>query len=455
MEATPPGPQGMPVVGSAPRFFDDQLKFLTDCRQSYGDIASFALGSNTAYLITNPDDIEQVLVKNADIYRKPNFNKRLDDVIGRGLLLNDGGESWRKQRQRSQPAYRLRKFMQDQQIESARKSIEEFTEHWTDGDTIAVREEMTRSTVKIIGEALFGVTFTEGTVEMIRQQLEPLRNGFKPDIVRAVSPDWISSPSDQEFDEAHATLRSLADVLIRKRRQELPEKQATIDGEVQNEPTDVLSIMLHATRQNEIDEELLRQELLTVLLAGTDTTGLALAYTWYLLAHHPEVESRLHDELELVLGGDPPTAADLSNLNYTDRVVKETMRLYPPAHLTIREPTEPVELASYRIPRGAAVLLSQWVVHRDPRWYDDPETFDPDRWTNDRARQRPNYAYFPFGAGPRQCIGKPVAETEMKLITSTIAQNHRLEHTSTEPLVFDPAVTLQPADSIEMIVRDR
>lgn len=136
-------------------------------------------------------------------------------------------------------------------------------------------------------------------------------------------------------------------------------------------------------------------------------------------------------------------------------MVKEAMRLYPPAHLTIREPTEPVKLADYRIPKGAAVLLSQWVVHRDPRWYDDPETFDPDRWTNDRARKRPTYAYFPFGAGPRQCIGKSIAEHEMKLIISTIAQDYRLEHTSTEPLEFDPAVTLQPAGPIEMVVRGR
>lgn len=308
-------------MGSAPRFFDDQLKFLTNCRQSYGDIAAFALGTNTAYLITHPDTIEQVLVKDVNIYRKPNFNDQLEDVIGGGLLLNEGGESWREQRQRSQPAYRLSKFMQDHQIESARKLTEKLTKHWADGDTIAVHEEMTRVTMEIIVEALFGVTFTEETVEMIRRQLEPLRDGFRPNIARAASPDWMSSPPDQEFEEAHATLRSLGDVLIRKRRQELPEKQAIIDGEITDEPTDILSIMLRATRQNEIDEELLRQELLTVLLAGIDTTALALTYTWYLLAHHPEVEARLHDELESVLGENPPTAAGLRNLDYTDSVV--------------------------------------------------------------------------------------------------------------------------------------
>lgn len=456
MGITPPGPQGMPIAGSAPRFLDDQLSFITGCRQSYGDIASFSLGPDEAHLIANPDDIEQVLVNDPETYRKPNFNGPLGDVIGDGILLHEGGESWWEQRQRSQPAYSMRKFMQEEQIAPVREHTEDLIAGWDDGETTAIQEDMVRLAIRNISYALFDIKFSQSDVETIGRQLEPLGDAFEPDLVRSVLPDWMPSPPDREFEGAHANLRSFMDEIIRKRRGAMADLQSeTTDGEAATEPTDVLSIMLRATQQADISEDLLRQELLTALLAGTDTTGLSLTYAWYLLAQHPEAEARLHDELESVLGGEPPTADDLWDLDYTERVLKEAMRLYPPVYLIVREPEEPVELAGYQIPEGSAVMLSQWAVHRDPQWYDEPETFDPDRWTRERAADRPKHAYFPFGAGPRRCIGKPIAEPEMKLVLATIAQNYRLEHVQGGPPEFEPAVTLQPADSVEMTVRKR
>lgn len=451
--ASPPGPNGMPVVGSTPRFLSDQLRFLTSCREAYGDITSFNLGPDSAYLLSHPKEIKQILVTDADTYRKPNFSSPLGDVIGDGLLLHEGGEAWWERRRRSQPAYSMRKFMEEQQIGAAKTYTKDLIDNWEAGEAVTVQEDMVRVAIRVIADALFGIRFSENTVDTVAQQLEPLGTEFEPDIARAVLPDWVPTPTSREFQGAHANLRSFMSEIVQERRHELA--GGTHDDTASGPPTDVLSIMVRATQNEEIDDELLIQELLTVLLAGTDTTALALTYTWYLLAQHPDIEDKLHEEVDSVLDGSPPTADDLQELEYTERVLSEAMRLYPPVYLMVREPQEPVELAGYQIPSGSTVMLSQWTVHRDPRWYDDPETFDPDRWTNERTNERPKHSYFPFGAGPRQCIGKPVARPEMKLVLSTIAQHYRLENPQPNSLEFEPVVTLHPADRIKLTARTR
>ena len=453
--SSPPGPKGMPVVGSTPRFLRDQLRFLTSCREAYGDLVSFDLGPDTAYVATHPDHVKKVLVSDADKYRKPNFSGALGDVIGDGILLHEGGDPWWERRQRSQPAYSMRKFLEEQQVEAARTYTAELLSRWEDGETIRIREEMVRIAIRIVADSLFDIQFNESTVDTIARQLEPLGAEFEPDIAGAVLPEWVPTPTDRSFQRSHSNLRRFMDEIVRERRSELTDDSALGSSSNSRPPTDVLSIMIRATENGEIDTELLQQELLTVLLAGTDTTALALTYAWYCLSKNPDVEAKLHDELESVLGDSPPTSDDLRELEYTERVLSESMRLYPPVYLTIREARETVELDGYRVPAGAIIMLPQWVIHRDPRWYDDPKAFEPDRWTRERTSSRPKYSYFPFGAGPRQCIGKPVARPEMKLVLSTIAQNYRLENPQPKSLDFNPAVTLQPADEITMTARKR
>jgi cytochrome P450 len=453
--SSPPGPKGMPVVGSTPTFLRQQLRFLTSCRDAYGDLASFDLGPDTAYVATHPDHVKRVLVSEADKYRKPDFSGALGDVIGNGLLLHEGGDGWWERRQRSQPAYSMRKFLEEQQVEAARTCTADLMERWEDGQSVRIQEEMIRIALRIVADSLFDIQFSERTVEAVARQLEPLGAEFEPDIARAVLPEWVPTPPDRGFQRSHANLRSFMDEIVRERRPELAGNSTTDSSAGAGAPNDVLSIMIRASENNEIDTELLRQELLTVLLAGTDTTALALNYTWYLLSQNPEAESKLHDEIESVLGGSPPTGEDLRDLKYTEHVLSESMRLYPPVYLTVREARKPVELDGYRIPTGSIVMLPQWVIHRDQRWYDEPEKFDPDRWTRERTSNRPKHSYFPFGAGPRQCIGKPVARPEMKLVIATIAQNYRLQNPQPKSLEFEPAVTLQPAERITMTAQKR
>ena len=453
--SSPPGPKGMPFVGSTPRFLRDQLLFLTSCREAYGDLVSFDLGPDTAYVATHPDHVKQVLVSDADKYRKPNFSGALGDVIGNGLLLHEGGDPWWERRQRSQPAYRMRKFLEEQQVEAARTYTAELMGRWEDGQTVRIQEEMVRIAIRIVADSLFDIQFSESTVDAVARQLEPLGAEFEPDIAGAVLPEWVPTPTDRDFQRSHANLRSFMDEIVRERRPELTENSTTDIPAGSGAPNDVLSIMTRASETNEIDTELLRQELLTVLLAGTDTTALALTYTWYLLSQNPEAEAKLHDEIESVLGDSPPTGEDLRDLEYTEHVLSESMRMYPPVYLTVRETREPVELDGYRVPAGSIIMLPQWVIHRDPRWYDEPEKFDPDRWTREQTSNRPKYSYFPFGAGPRQCIGKPVARPEMKLVLATIAQNYQLQDPQPKSVEFEPAVTLQPADRITMTARKR
>jgi cytochrome P450 len=194
---------------------------------------------------------------------------------------------------------------------------------------------------------------------------------------------------------------------------------------------------------------------MTMLLAGHDTTALSLTYTWFLLSEHPEVERRFHEELDTVLGGGSPTAAEARKLGYTNRVLTEAMRLYPPVYTLFRETVAPMDLAGYDVPAGSLLMLPQWGVHRDSRWYDDPEEFDPDRWLPERAEKRHRFAYFPFGGGSRSCIGRQFSLLEATLILATVGREYRLERVGEGPLDLRPSLTMHPADGMAMRVHRR
>ncbi|WP_129113861.1 cytochrome P450 [Halegenticoccus tardaugens] len=450
MRATPPGPKQAPLLGNTRQFFRDSLSFMTACREAYGDVSRFRVGSTDLYLIANPADIQRVLATEAAHYRKPTFQDSLNEVLGDGLLLNEGNDLWERQRRRAQPAFQIQRVLHPEATAALTRYTKELLAEWRPGETIDIHSEMLTLTLKAIGKLMFDVEFENAEIQRIRKNLEPLGQEFEPNFLQALLPDWAPTPPNPRFQAGLEGLRQdMLDLVDQRLETTNPTANET------EEPADFLTVMLRAfQREADVDEDLLRDELITILLAGQDTTALALTYTLTLLAEHPEIEVRLHEELVSTLGEGPIMPETLFELSSLDRIIKESLRMYPPVHAMAREPRLDVRLGGYRIPKGAGVLLSQWVTHRDPRWYTEPETFDPDRWQTERRATRPGYAYFPFGGGPRVCIGKTIAVIEIKLILATILRQYRFERASDEPIELEPVVTMQPKGPVEMVVRE-
>ena len=294
---------------------------------------------------------------------------------------------------------------------------------------------------------MMGVELSEQRVRTIEEQLLPLGQRFEPDPIRFAMPQWMPMPDDAEFDRAMGTLDEVLDDIIAVREESL--------GTAEDGPMDFLSVLLRARDDGNQSPEQLRDEMMTMLLAGHDTTALTLTYTWFLLSEHPEVEQRVHEELDDVIGDDRPGMEHVRELDYLEWVIQEAMRLYPPVYTIFREPTEDVTLSGYEVEAGTTLMVPQWGVHRSERFYDDPETFDPERWKPERAKERPRFAYFPFGGGPRHCIGKHLAMLEAQLIVATTAQRYELEFLGETPLELMPSLTAHPRQEMSMQVRER
>ncbi|WP_435178066.1 cytochrome P450 [Halorussus sp. AFM4] len=445
MSSSPPGPKGEPLFGSSRRYARDPFRFLSACEQAYGDVVRFDLGPLDTYLLTDPADVERVLVSEADRFRKPEFqDDALGELLGKGLLLSEG-QTWRKQRDLARPAFRpgrLTGFAEDIVAHN-----DDLLATWSDGAEVDVELDMTEVTLAVIVDLMLGTDLDDRRVRTIREALEPLGARFEPDPVRFAAPQWLPMPGDAKYRNAVETMEGVIDDIVAERRGTHGDP-ATDEG-----PDDLLSILLRAQDRSEQSDRQIRDEVMTMLLAGHDTTALTLTYTWYLLSRHPEIERRVHEEVDAVLGDDPPTMADVRELDLVERVVDEAMRLYPPVYTMFREPKGPVELGGYQIPDDAAVMLSQWALHRSARYWDAPDEFDPDRWTRDA--DRPRFAYFPFGGGPRHCIGKHLAKLEAKLILARTAQRYRLEYARKRDPELRPTLTMHPKDGMPMRVRER
>jgi cytochrome P450 len=449
MSTEPPGPKGSPVIGNSGQYARDPFSFITACAEAYGDVAHFELGPIETYMITNPADIERVLVTDDAKYRKPAFqDDAIGDLLGEGLLLSDG-ETWRKQRELAQPAFLMSRLsgLSEMMTDYTAETIAD----WSPGDVVDIEIEMARLTVKIIVEAMFGSSIDDQRVRTVQENLEPLGSRFEPNPLRFAIPDWAPTRENREYKKALSTIEGIVWDLIEERE---GTHHADGAGEA-GEPMDLLSILLRARDRGEQSDENLRDEMVTMLLAGHDTTALTLTYTWYLLSEHPEVESRLHDELVSLLGGERPTFADVRGMEYTEAVLNEAMRLYPPVYTIFREPQVDVRLGGYRIPAGSAVMLPQWAVHRSERYWDSPLEFDPDRWLDERADDRPRFAFFPFGGGPRFCIGKQLSLLEARLILGTVCQQYRLEYQGDEPFDLRGSLTMHPRQAMSMRVVER
>jgi len=446
MADAPPGPKGEPLFGASRKYADDPFAFIDALEESYGDLARFEMGPMETYMVTGPADIERILLTEADSFRKPDFQSdALGDLLGEGLLLSEG-DTWQQQRELANPAFSMGRLagMTDRVADHA----EEMVDDWTAGDRIDAESAMARVTLNVILDLMMGVRLPEERLDVIEAQLEPLGRRFEPDPLRFAMPDWVPMPGDDEFESAVETLEGVLDDIVEARR-------GTAGDPFEDGPMDFLSILLRARERGDQTADQLRDEMMTMLLAGHDTTALTLTYTWFLLSDHPEAERRVHEEVDEVVGDGRPDMAAVREFEYLEWVINEAMRLYPPVFTLFREPTEPVEIAGYDVAEGATLMIPQWGVHRSERYWDDPGTFDPERFSPERRADRPRFAFFPFGGGPRHCIGKHLSLLEAKVIIATVASEYSLEFEGETPLELLPSLTMHPRQEMTMHLRER
>jgi cytochrome P450 len=438
-KALPRGPKGHFLLGSGPDVARDQLGFYEACAREYGDLVPLRMGPYRGLLLYHPDAIEEVLVtRNRDFVKSPGV-RLLSRVLGDGLLLSEGGV-WLRQRRLVQPAFhrqRVHAYGEVMTSCTARRVAD-----WKDGDVLEAHAEMIALTQVIVAKTLLDADVSDESYA-IAQALNVLLADFGARIGSLLQflPDWVPTPANIRTRRAVRRLDAIIYRMIDARRR---------SGEDRG---DLLSILLNAQDADDgsrMTPQQLRDEAMTLFTAGHETTAVALSWTWYLLAQHPEVDSRLAEELRAALGDRLPTAADLPKLRYAEMVVSESMRLYPPAYALGRQATTPSEVSGYPVASGTVLLLPAWVVHRDPRWFEEPGAFRPERWADDLARRLPRFAYFPFGGGPRQCVGSAFALMEAVLLLATIAQRFRLELEPGQRVTPTPYVTLRPEPGLRM-----
>ena len=439
----PPRPPGHLLLGNLPEFRHDMLGFFTHCNREYGDLVALRFGTRHVYLATHPDIVEQVLVTENRQFGKSYVFELLRPMLGNGLV-NSEGEFWLRQRRLMQPAFSRASI--NGYAGTILESIRRIIEPWKSGETRDLHREMNRLALAVVGKALMDVDLGNIDDEISK----PLEESFRDFSHRFESlwhfPHWIPTPRNRRAIRNVRKLDEVVNRIIRQRRQEPADHG------------DLLSKLIHA--RDEVDQtgmtdKQLRDEVMTLFLAGHETTANALAWTWFLLAQSPTAEQALVAELNSVLGERLPDVADLPNLRFTEAVVKESMRLYPPVYAFSRRVLADTTIQGFHIPARTAVIMSQWVIQRDPRWWTNPERFEPERWLTSSEKERPQYAYFPFGAGPRGCIGNQFAMLEATLAVATIASRFHFELVAPEKVKPWPSVTLRPAGGIRAIVHTR
>ncbi len=447
----PPGPRGSFATGNLLDYTRDHLGFLTRCAREYGDVTRLRFVNVPVYLLNHPDHIEYVLVRNNRNFIKSRGERVSLGFLGQGLLTSEGS-FWRRQRRLAQPAFHRERVAAygEVMVESA----ERMSATWRDGEVRDVHRDMMRLTLEIVAKTLFGVPLQPAQFEEIGGALAVIAERFtgRGGVFFQV-PERIPTPGNLRFRQALRTLDALIYGIIRGRR-----ATGEADGEEDGGGDDLLSMLLAARDEDTgegMGDKQLRDEVMTILLAGHETTANALSWTWRLLARHPEIEDTLHEELKEVLAGRPPAIGDLSWLRYTDAIVKESLRLYPPAWAFGREAVGDCEIGGYHVPAGTQLIMSQWVMHRDPRYYEDPLKFRPERWLDGSTSMLPGYAYFPFGGGPRLCIGQSFAKMEAVLLLATIARSFRLRSAPGERVTLRPSITLRPGDGMWMVLQKR
>ena len=422
----------------------DPLAFGLNLARSYGDIAYYRIGPLRVYQVNHPDFVRWILVEQASKFQKPRLLKRaFRPFAGRGLLTNDGA-FWRQQRKLIQPAFHHRQLAMygDLMVAHAARMIESFE----DGEVREIASEMAKLTLGIVVRTLFGADLPPEARGISRSMNAVLDAANHRVNYPFQLPLWVPTRRNLRERRAVAGMDSLLRTLVLTR---------SASGEARD---DLLSMLLAAVDEDSgvgMSDQQLRDEMMTLFLAGHETTATALTWTWYLLARHPEVEAKLAEELCASLGGRTPAPADLPNLPYTEMVIRESLRLYPPGPLFAREPIEDVTIGGYKVPAGSLVAVNPYALQRDPRFFEDPERFDPARFAPGWEERIPRYAYLPFGGGPRICIGNGFAMMEARLILATVAQRWQMSLATPAEIPPVQTITLRPRDPIRMRLQKR
>jgi cytochrome P450 len=434
--AYPPGPQGKFPYGSARDFSRDRLGFLTQCAQDYGDFAHFRVLNRHFYFVNDPDDVRFVLVEHPEYFHKtPLLKRNTQAVIGNGLLTSED-EYHKRQRRLAQPAFH------HQRVGAYGDVMVAYTQRmlngWERGSVIDIHEAMMRLTMEIVGQTLFNSDVSQDADAIG----EAITRGLKVVAGRLNAiinlPDWIPTAANRKS-------RANVEFLNNTMQRIIDQHRARGDDQ-----GDLLSMLLLAADENgeRMTDQQVRDEAMTIFIAGHETTANAMTWTLYLLAQHPDVEQKLHEEVDTL--GAAPTMHDLARLPYTDMIIKESMRLYPPAWIVPRLVIRDFTLRGYRIPRNSIVFTCPYTMHRHPRYYEQPQRFIPERWTAEMEKTLPKYAYFPFGGGPRVCIGNGFAMMEARLLLTTIAQGWQPRLVEGQTVVPEPVITLRARDGIMM-----
>jgi cytochrome P450 len=437
-----PGPGGQPLVGSMFDFQKDRLGFIMGLAREYGDVARYSLAHLTFYQVNHPAGVQRILQENNHNYVRGFVYDSLRGMVGNGLVTSDG-DFWRRQRRLMQPVFHRQNLAAfgAQMTEAAREMLARWEPHERSGQPIELTHEITDLTMKIVTQALFSSAVGDETGSIgraITVILEGVAYRFDVPFYPPVS---VPTPRNRRFVAAQRLVDQVVYGLIEQRRK-APDDRG-----------DLLSLLMEAqdadTGERMTDKQL-HDEVLTLFIAGHETTANLLAWAFYLLSMHAHTQRQLHAEVAQVLGGRAPTMADLPQLEVTRRVIEETLRLYPPAWIFNRSAVEEDELCGYHIPAGAIVTVSPYVTHRLPEFWENPEGFDPERFSPELAHNQPRFAYFPFGGGPHQCIGQSFAQTEAQLILATIVQRYRLDLVPGRVVEPVAAVTLRPRTGLPM-----
>jgi cytochrome P450 len=437
----PPGPSSKSWTGTFKEYSRDPLGYLQKLSTEYGDIVTMRYYNLRFYLVNHPDFIEEVLVTHNRKFIKGRVLRANKRLFGNGLLTSEG-DFWLRQRRLAQPAFHRGR------VTSYADTMVRYTERliagWKSGEECNVHAEMMRLTLQIVAKTLFDAD-VEGDAARVGIALEAIMELNSDFRKLMLTPSWLPIPRNIRAAAATRRLDQIIFRFIAQRRANPVDKG------------DLLSMLLAAQDDDgtQMTDQQLRDEVITIFLAGHETTANALSWTWLLLSQNPVAEAKLHTELDAVLGGRSPRLDDLPNLRYVGHVITESMRLYPPAWGMARLAIEDVEIGGYPIPKGCGVSLAQWIVHRDPRWFDAPNEFQPERWEGDLMKRLPRFAYFPFGGGPRQCIGSNFALMEATLLLAAIAQKFRVRVVPHQEIVPMPTITLRPRNGIRAVLEAR
>ena len=444
----PPGPTYILPYRLVRKFLHDPLKLLTDISHTYGDIAHFKFGSQNVYLLNNPDYIEDVLVTNYKKFIKSRGLQVSKRLLGNGLVTSEG-EYHDLQRHLIQPTFypkRIKSYS-DMMI----KQANDMCNSWHDGAILDIHKEMTKLTLAIICKTVLGYDIDPEHDE-VGDALLTCMKYFN----RLLMPfgELIEKipllPINKGFQKAKKDLDSIVYSIIKEHRKKLDK------GDDKESHDDLLLTLLQAQDEEagigRMTDEQLRDEVMTIFLAGHETTANALTWTYYLLSENPLIETRLQEELYSIFGNSrtPITVDDVPKLQYTEKVLTESMRLFPPAWALGRQAIDDYKVGGYSVPKGSIILMSQYVMHRDPRYFPEPDRFYPDRWTEEFRKQLPRFSYFPFGGGIRGCIGEPFAWLEGILLIATICRQWRLKHVPSHKVELKPLITLRPKYGMQM-----